>query len=51
MGLWDLDPRPGADLARVPTPLVDAYRARVEAGSRAVGPLAAPEAARRAEGG
>jgi hypothetical protein len=35
MGLWDLD----ADLNRVPTPLVDAYRTLVSAGTQAVGPL------------
>ena len=27
MGLWDLDPAPDAALERLPTPLVDAYRA------------------------
>jgi len=37
MGLWDLDPH--AELRRVRTPLVDAYRALVEGGSAAVGPL------------
>jgi beta-glucosidase/6-phospho-beta-glucosidase/beta-galactosidase len=35
MGLWDLD----ADLNRVRTPLVDAYRALVCGGTDAVGPL------------
>ncbi len=35
MGLWDLD----ADLARVPTPLVDAYQALAAGGARAVGPI------------
>jgi hypothetical protein len=37
MGLWDLDER----LRRVRTPLVDAYRALVSAGSDAVGRLGA----------
>lgn len=40
MGLWDLDPDPGAGLRRVRTPLVDAYRELVEGGIAAVGPLA-----------
>ena len=35
MGLWDLD----ANLNRLPTPLVDAYRALVSGGSNAVGRL------------
>jgi beta-glucosidase/6-phospho-beta-glucosidase/beta-galactosidase len=35
MGLWDLD----AELNRIHTPLVDAYKALVAAGSQAVGPL------------
>jgi beta-glucosidase/6-phospho-beta-glucosidase/beta-galactosidase len=44
MGLWDL--RPGeAGLERVPTPLVDRYRALVAGGASAVGTLAPPEAA------
>lgn len=41
MGLWDLDPDPQADLRRVKTPLVDAYRELVAGGTRAVGRLAA----------
>jgi beta-glucosidase/6-phospho-beta-glucosidase/beta-galactosidase len=45
MGLWDIDPRRGQGLRRVPTPLVDAYRELVAAGDGAVGPLAAPGAA------
>jgi beta-glucosidase len=32
MGLWDLDPDPEGGLARLPTPLVDAYRAHISAG-------------------
>ena len=32
MGLWDLDPDPQAGLARLPTPMVDAYRAIISAG-------------------
>jgi beta-glucosidase len=36
MGLWDLD----ADLNRIRTPVVDAYRRLVSAGSEAVGTLA-----------
>jgi beta-glucosidase/6-phospho-beta-glucosidase/beta-galactosidase len=39
MGLWDLDPDPGAALRRVRTPLVDAYRELVAGGSSAVGLL------------
>jgi beta-glucosidase len=35
MGLWDLD----ANLNRIPTPLVDAYRALVSGGSNAAGRL------------
>jgi beta-glucosidase len=35
MGLWDLD----ANLNRISTPLVDAYRALVSGGSNAVGRL------------
>ncbi len=41
MGLWDLDPHPEANLRRVKTPLVDAYRALVDGGCEAVGKLAA----------
>src|SRR5690606_27443603 len=44
MGLWDIDPRPGAGLRRVRTPLVDAYQALVAGGDAAVGPLAAAPA-------
>jgi hypothetical protein len=40
MGLWDIDPDPEADLRRVHTPLVDAYRELVAGGAEAVGPLA-----------
>jgi beta-glucosidase/6-phospho-beta-glucosidase/beta-galactosidase len=40
MGLFELDPRPEAGLARVATPLVDAYRELATTGSRAVGRLA-----------
>jgi hypothetical protein len=46
-GLWDLDPDPAADLRRVETPLVEAYRELVRGGASAVGRLAAgagPEA-------
>lgn len=41
MGLWDL--RPGSDggLERLPTPLVERYRALVAGGTASVGPLAA----------
>ena len=39
MGLWDLDPRPGAGLQRIKTPLVDIYRKIVAAGCEAVGQL------------
>jgi hypothetical protein len=35
MGLWDLD----AGLERVPTALVDAYRALAAEGARAAGPI------------
>ena len=35
MGLWDMD----ANLNRIPTPLVDAYRALVSGGSNAAGRL------------
>ena len=37
MGLWQVDPE---SLDRIPTPLVDAYRDLVAAGTEAVGPLA-----------
>ncbi|WP_457798223.1 family 1 glycosylhydrolase [Methylocystis sp. S23] len=40
MGLWDLDPDPRGDLARIETPLVDAYRALVLGGAQSVGRLA-----------
>jgi hypothetical protein len=39
MGLWDLDPAPEANLARVRTPLVDDYKRLVQSGSGAVGSL------------
>lgn len=42
MGLWDLDPDPRGDLARIETPMVGAYRALVESGAERVGPLARP---------
>ncbi len=38
MGLWDLD----AELNRIPTPVVDAYRAIIAGGAAEVGPLADP---------
>jgi hypothetical protein len=41
MGLYDLDPTPGAGLARLETPLVAAYRALVAGNARAVGPKSA----------
>jgi hypothetical protein len=37
MGLWQVDPE---TLDRTPTPLVDAYRDLVAAGTEAVGPVA-----------
>jgi beta-glucosidase len=40
MGLWSLDTKPDAALARVRTPLVDDYRALVAGGARDVGSLA-----------
>ena len=43
MGLWDIDPVPAAALARVPTPLVDAYRDLIAGGTRAVGRLSQGE--------
>jgi beta-glucosidase len=43
MGLWDLDPAPDAALARVRTPLVEAYRALAAAGANPVGRLAKAE--------
>ena len=43
MGLWDVDPAPVAALARVRTPLVDAYRDLVAGGSDSVGRLATGE--------
>lgn len=39
MGLWDLDPDPAAELRRIKTPLVEAYRALVAGGWAAVGRL------------
>jgi hypothetical protein len=42
MGLWDLDPDPRGDLARIETPLVGAYRTLVRGGAESVGPLARP---------
>lgn len=39
MGLWNLDPDPGGDLARIETPLVQAYKRLVSGGSEAVGRL------------
>jgi len=47
MGLYDFDAR----LGRVPTPLVDAYRALAAGGSRAVGPLESGALAQRAAEG
>ncbi len=44
MGLWDLDPDPRGNLARIETPLVEAYRRLVAGGAEAVGPLAAAAA-------
>ncbi|WP_363347236.1 family 1 glycosylhydrolase [Methylocystis echinoides] len=46
MGLWDLDPDPNGQLARLETPLVGAYRDLVRGGSQSVGPLAASGAPR-----
>jgi beta-glucosidase len=43
MGLWDLDADPNAGLRRVPTPLVDAYRALVRQGANPVGRLSKAE--------
>ena len=40
MGLWDLEPAPDGSLARVPTPLVDSYRALVARGADPAGILA-----------
>jgi beta-glucosidase len=40
MGLWDLDRDPDGTLRRIETPLVGAYRALVDGGTAAVGPLA-----------
>ncbi|MGJ0506964.1 MAG: family 1 glycosylhydrolase [Methylocystis sp.] len=42
MGLWNLDPDPLGDLARIETPLVGAYRDLVRRGAEGVGPLARP---------
>lgn len=39
MGLWDLTPGPDGELARVRTPLVDAYKELVASGSARVGAL------------
>ena len=39
MGLWDLDPDPEANLARVKTTLVDDYKQLVRGGAKAVGSL------------
>jgi beta-glucosidase len=39
MGLWNLDPDPHGDLARIETPLVPAYQQLVSTGSEAVGRL------------
>jgi beta-glucosidase len=47
MGLWDLDPDPMGDLARIETPMVGAYRNIVQGGAESVGPLARPFPARR----
>jgi beta-glucosidase len=41
MGLWDVDPAPEAALARIRTPLVDAYRDLAAAGAAAAGRLGA----------
>lgn len=40
MGLWDLDPDPSGRLARIETPLVEAYRGLVKSGAEPVGSLA-----------
>lgn len=42
MGLWDLDPDPVNELARVETPMVGAYRDLVLRGTESVGPLVRP---------
>jgi beta-glucosidase len=44
MGLWNLDPDPRGDLARLQTPLVDAYRQLVSSGTTKVGRLQEREA-------
>jgi beta-glucosidase/6-phospho-beta-glucosidase/beta-galactosidase len=44
MGLWDLDPDPQGQLARIETPLVNAYRNLVSEGAASVGRLAKAEA-------
>lgn len=50
MGLWDLDPDPAAELARIRTPLVDAYRALVAGGAAAAGRFHRTEPAFAASG-
>lgn len=50
MGLWDLDPDPAAELARLRTPLVDAYRELVAGGAAAVGQFHTTEPAFAASG-
>ncbi len=42
MGLWDLDPNPENNLARIETPMVGAYRDLVHRGVDSVGPLMRP---------
>jgi beta-glucosidase len=44
MGLWNLDPDPRGGLARLQTPLVDAYRQFVSSGITEVGRLQEREA-------
>lgn len=43
MGLWDLDPDPATSLRRVPTPLVDDFRALVAQGCKPAGLLSKPQ--------
>ncbi|WP_442755719.1 family 1 glycosylhydrolase [Methylocystis sp. JAN1] len=44
MGLWDLDPDTRGHLARIETPLVEAYRGLASSGAEAVGRLQAKKA-------
>jgi hypothetical protein len=39
MGFWDLDEDPKEKMRRIPTPLVDQFRALVQSGSDEVGRL------------